>query len=388
MMSGRPASLASPRLLGQHGIERGLLREPLVERRARQIHREPAIFRTRASDAQFDAESGAVSRLACIIGRSARGARVIGCRASARTTRRERAMSDFIRKAYAGEATTTSDWNEYLLEAHKAAPGMTSRLFGTYTNEFGVTSYGMLLATLDERCSGPITLVDLACGDGYLLSLAAARLGQGSELIGVDMSASELEAAERRLKGLGVRLIQGKAQDLSLPDASVDVVLSHLAFMLMEPVEPVALAIARVLRRGGVFSAVVSCPEPNVKNAGLRGFVHREIRAFYREQFPNIDQMVWGDPRTNKPEGLAELFNPKTGFEERIAIEDFMVRVGSSPEDIWGFYESNYPIVTMGEDKRLALQRRIIDATRRARAEGEMSPLLYPLRKFTVVRAI
>ena len=122
------------------------------------------------------------------------------------------------------------------------------------------SSYDGLAQVVTPR-GEPITVLDLACGDGLLLSRLSQMHASGLGLIGIDMSRAELDAARSRL-GPGVALHQAMAQALPLPDASVDCVLSHLALMLMAPVEPVIAEVRRVLKHGGVFSAVVGARPP------------------------------------------------------------------------------------------------------------------------------
>jgi SAM-dependent methyltransferase len=82
---------------------------------------------------------------------------------------------------------------------------------------------------LGERLVGARVL-DLACGEGYLgryLARAGARA-----IIGVDLSAGLIKEATRRADSPDLAYQVDDAQELlSVPDASVDVVVSQLAFM-------------------------------------------------------------------------------------------------------------------------------------------------------------
>ncbi|HEY8768663.1 MAG TPA: class I SAM-dependent methyltransferase [Dehalococcoidia bacterium] len=169
-------------------------------------------------------------------------------------------MTEFTRKALAGIQPSEEDWNEHLLEYHRRFPGATPRGLAYYRTSQGSASYDLLVdvaVAAQRQKRGALRLLDLACGDGYLVELCLQRLGDGARITGVDMSERELSAARERLRGHRVSLLDGKAQDLPLADASVDAVISHMAFMLTVPVEPVVHEIARVLSPGGVFSAVI-----------------------------------------------------------------------------------------------------------------------------------
>lgn len=95
-------------------------------------------------------------------------------------------------------------------------------------------------------------MLDLGCGVDVLLS--ARRVGPQGFVYGLDMTPEMLELAERNRGAVGaenVRLLQGRIEQIPLPDASVDVVLSNCVVNL-SPDKPAVLGEAyRVLRPGG-----------------------------------------------------------------------------------------------------------------------------------------
>jgi SAM-dependent methyltransferase len=106
---------------------------------------------------------------------------------------------------------------------------------------------------------GPVhageTVLDHACGAGVDLMLAARRVGPGGRAIGVDMTpAMRAQAAAGAiaagLEGV-VEIHAGLFEDLPLPDACVDVVLSNGVVNLAPDKPRVFREIARVLRPGG-----------------------------------------------------------------------------------------------------------------------------------------
>ncbi|UGQ45431.1 methyltransferase domain-containing protein [Massilia endophytica] len=99
------------------------------------------------------------------------------------------------------------------------------------------------------------TVLDHACGAGMDLLLAATKVGPNGRVIGVDMTPAMLDSAwlaahEAGLTGRVV-LHQGVFEDLPVPDASVDVVLSNGVLNLAPDKPRVMQEIARVLRPGG-----------------------------------------------------------------------------------------------------------------------------------------
>ncbi|HLJ55311.1 MAG TPA: methyltransferase domain-containing protein [Chthonomonadaceae bacterium] len=98
------------------------------------------------------------------------------------------------------------------------------------------------------------TVLDVGCGAGMDLLLAARRAGPSGSAIGVDMTAQMREhaAASARLAGLAnVEVRAGDAEALPADDASVDVVISNGVLNLVPDKRKAYSEIARVLRPGG-----------------------------------------------------------------------------------------------------------------------------------------
>src|SRR5579864_3918483 len=262
--------------------------------------------------------------------------------------------SDFATKILSGEKTSPEDWQQHLREVHARLPGMTSAFSSRYTTSSGKTSYDVLADTAvvaARALDRPVDVLDLACGDGYLIELCLRQLGGDIAITGVDLSEDELDAARRRLTGRSASLLIGFAQSLPLAAATFDVVLCHLAFMLMVPVEPVVQELARVLRPGGVFSAVVgstSNPASDHASGGQELDTQRALwrqigatlRQFWQEEYPQLqtDGRV-GDLRSLTVEGWRELFGPETGFSGDVEVHEFEIVVRESADGIWAFFQ-------------------------------------------------
>lgn len=141
-----------------------------------------------------------------------------------------------------------------LVEFHTARPGITEATLGACTLSDGRTGYDLLASHVPE---GARAVLDLGAGNGPLAARLLARTPRLEQVAAVDACASDLALARQRA-GADDRLLvlTEPAQALSLPDASMDAVLSHHAFYLMRPIEPVVRQIARVLRAGGLFAFV------------------------------------------------------------------------------------------------------------------------------------
>ncbi|MBI2566274.1 MAG: methyltransferase domain-containing protein [Candidatus Schekmanbacteria bacterium] len=97
-------------------------------------------------------------------------------------------------------------------------------------------------------------VVDIGCGAGMDLLLAARRVGPSGRAIGVDMTTEMLERADRAVKVMGatnVELRRGDALDLPVATASADVVISNGVLNLTPDKSRAFREIARILRPGG-----------------------------------------------------------------------------------------------------------------------------------------
>jgi arsenite methyltransferase len=97
-------------------------------------------------------------------------------------------------------------------------------------------------------------VVDLGCGGGLDVFLAADKVGPSGRSIGIDMTPEMLELARRNLVKSGatnVEFHEATIDKLPLADASVDCVISNCVINLAPDKPAVFREIARVLKSGG-----------------------------------------------------------------------------------------------------------------------------------------
>jgi arsenite methyltransferase len=108
-----------------------------------------------------------------------------------------------------------------------------------------------LLGRIDE---GAVVL-DLGCGAGTDLLIAAQMVGPSGHVIGVDMTPAMLRVAAASAREMGlsdrVELHESLIEHLPLPDAEVDIVISNGVIDLVPDKEAVFDEIDRVLKPGG-----------------------------------------------------------------------------------------------------------------------------------------
>lgn len=116
---------------------------------------------------------------------------------------------------------------------------------------------------LSLGCGDPITLanlkagqvvLDLGSGGGIDCFLAAQKVGETGQVIGVDMTPAMLEKANRNKAKLGVANVEfrhGQIEALPVDDDSVDVIISNCVINLAPDKTAVFREAFRVLKPGG-----------------------------------------------------------------------------------------------------------------------------------------
>lgn len=98
------------------------------------------------------------------------------------------------------------------------------------------------------------TVLDLGCGAGIDLILAAERVGPEGRVVGVDQSDAMIERALKNVQRSGhanIEIRKGQIEALPLADGSVDWVISNCVINLANDKQQVFGEIFRVLKPGG-----------------------------------------------------------------------------------------------------------------------------------------
>jgi SAM-dependent methyltransferase len=164
-------------------------------------------------------------------------------------------LRDEIQKTYTDVATDTDQ--DFIFPTGRAwaqdlgypEPEL-SRVPDATVESFAGVANHWLLGRIDP---GQVVL-DLGCGAGTDLLIAAQMTGPSGRVIGVDMTSSMLDRARASAQEMGldyVDLHQSLIEELPLETASVDVVISNGVIDLVPDKDAVFDEIDRVLRPGG-----------------------------------------------------------------------------------------------------------------------------------------
>jgi ubiquinone/menaquinone biosynthesis C-methylase UbiE len=272
------------------------------------------------------------------------------------------------------EAASSTEW--YLKDYHRRRPGTTTAIFGDLPivadgNRYE-SSYHYLAQNI-PHVSDSLRILDLACGDGFLLRLLAEGRQQELELHGIDFSEAELAAANLRLRG-AASLICADARRLPLESASIDVVVSHMAMMLTDEMPTVIREIRRVLRRDGRICAVVGRP----RQGKDRDAVFPLIEAALAEA--NVLQALpWGDRRMMSPEGIAELLQDQF---EGLWFRNLECPMRLDPGAYWENLQATYSVDILPPSLQAELRVRVLHAIAPLIEQYGKVPTSFALRLF------
>jgi len=172
-------------------------------------------------------------------------------------------IKEFIRERYGQAAVAASERRQASCCGSGTSKDAITRDLYTEAETEGLPVEA-LLASLG--CANPMALanlspgevvLDLGSGGGIDVLLSAKRVGPTGRAYGLDMTDEMLALARRNQAEAGVdnvEFLKGEIENIPLPDASVDVIISNCVINLSTDKDQVLREAFRVLRPGGRFA--------------------------------------------------------------------------------------------------------------------------------------
>ncbi len=300
-------------------------------------------------------------------------------------------ISKFSQKIINNELPNELDWNEHLLDAHKQSPSMTPKAFAKYFTDEGLNSYDILAKTLPQQIklqnSKNITIVDLACGDGFLIHSIFKytnnninNKNNNLKIFGFDMSDSELNVAINNIKDPRVHFQNSKANSLPLANQSIDYILCHMAFMLMLPIEPVVAEISRILKPTGSFSAVIGRYDLKTIYTDIIKQVYTPILSKY----PKLREFKSGDPRVATLSGLQSLFTKELGFNKVEQLTPIDLNIITDAEGVWNLSKDMYDFWILSHLEKEDLKTNLINVCKKYEDKNKIIKFIFPMNLITI----
>lgn len=179
-------------------------------------------------------------------------------------------ITETVRDKYAAVARSGLSNDSSAVRAVAAAFGYTAEELASLPSE----------ANMGLSCGNPVAMaalrpgevvLDLGCGGGLDVFLAAKLVGPEGRAIGVDMTPEMIDRARAGADRVGLSNVEfhlAQIDQLPLPDQSVDCILSNCVINLAADKPKVFLEMRRVLKRGGRIS---------ISDIALRKPLPREI---------------------------------------------------------------------------------------------------------------
>lgn len=106
-----------------------------------------------------------------------------------------------------------------------------------------------------------ITALDIGFGLGFPLIEVAQRLGNSSKVYGIDPWKAAIDRAMSKINILGIKnveLIEGAAENIPLPDKSIDLIVSNNGINNVQNLEKVLNECGRIAKKSAQFVATVN----------------------------------------------------------------------------------------------------------------------------------
>ena len=277
----------------------------------------------------------------------------------------------YLQRIVKGMATTPQEWNEHLVTFHRRFENATCGPFSLMRTAHGETSYQVLARRTLEMVPNAQSILDLGCGEGFLLRKLRRLRGPRAELVGIDLSDAEIERA--RALNDDITFICGDARSADLGAARFDAVVSHLVLMIASEPEAMLRAVHGSLRASGYLLAMVQDFPVHESFGALLTAAIDELKRTYQSFLPEIPNRV----RFEDADELGALLDA-SGFT-MIDYERYEVRAWFTPAEVWAFMQRIYHYGLFESPVRERIQA-VTEAAMQPMIEDGRFEVVFPLR--------
>lgn len=211
-------------------------------------------------------------------------------------------------------------------------------------------------------------VLDVACGTGIVIRLAAEKLGGSGRLAGSDVNPEMLETARSVTAGMPIEWHQANAESLPHADRSFDAVLCQMALQFMSD-RPAALReMHRVLAPGG--RAVLNLPGPAPEPMSIFA------DALARHVEPKVGAFVPLVFSLHEPDELDEMLQGAGFGDVEVRRATRALRVPPPEQFMWQYIHSTpmaAALAEVDEARRAALERDVCARWQQYCVDGAMT---------------
>jgi len=149
-----------------------------------------------------------------------------------------------------------------------------------------------------------LTVLDIGFGNGFPLTEIAMRFGNSSVVYGIDPWKKAIERVKRKIdfyKIDNIKIIEGLAEDIPLPDKSVDLITSNNGINNVSDIDQVLSECSRVMKKNGQFIQTMNLDKSMIEFYNIFEEVLteknliREVGSMHRhiaQKRPSLDSMI------------------------------------------------------------------------------------------------
>lgn len=242
----------------------------------------------------------------------------------------------YLRRVLEGQTSTPEEWNDHLIEFHRQFGYATCGPMSIMRTSDGASSYQFAAERLHSLAPDARAILDVGCGDGLLLRRLAQLYRRDLDLVGLDLSESELERAAALFPD--ARYICADARTVDLGVDMFDAAISHLVLMIASQPERILRTVRRALHSNGILITVVQSSWNGSAMQGVLGAAMGTLLSLHQSAQPAIPERG----RFEDDDESRRIFG-ESGFSS-VNVERYHVGARFTRAEAWAFVQRAYPI--------------------------------------------